>query len=238
MICRAFPALLALLGATASAAASKPNVVVILADDLGYADLSVHGSREVATPHIDALARDGVRCTSGYVSCPYCSPSRAGLLTGRYQQRFGHEFNPELLARGGKGQGLARPEVTVADRLKAAGYATGLLGKWHQGEEDKFHPLNRGFGEFFGFLPGAHPYYRSDDKTWGPIYRGRRGVELDGYLTDVLRPRRCPSSTAIARSRSSSTWPSTPFIRRWKFPRRCGGSSATSRIRRDALTWP
>jgi len=175
-----------LLAVAHVAAASKPNVVVILADDLGYADLGIHGSREVATPHLDALARDGVRCTSGYVSGPYCSPSRAGLLTGRYQQRFGHEFNPELLARGGKGQGLTPSEVTVADRLKAAGYATGLLGKWHQGEEDKFHPLNRGFTEFFGFLPGAHPYYRSDDKTWGPIYRGRQRVELDGYLTDVL----------------------------------------------------
>jgi arylsulfatase A-like enzyme len=182
-------ALLSALGGNQCAtgqAPRRPNVVIILADDLGYGDLSIHGSRDVATPHIDSIAREGVRCTSGYVSAPYCSPSRAGLLTGRYQQRFGHEFNPQLLARGGKGQGLAPSEVTIAARLKAAGYATGLLGKWHQGEEDKFHPLNRGFTEFFGFLPGAHPYLRSDDKTWGPIYRGRQKVELDGYLTDVL----------------------------------------------------
>ena len=170
----------------AAGAAPRPNVLVILADDLGYGDLGVHGSREVATPNIDGLARAGVRCSSGYVSAPYCSPSRAGLLTGRYQQRFGHEFNPELLARGGKGQGLPPAEVTLAARLRAAGYATGLLGKWHQGEEERFHPLNRGFGEFFGFLPGAHPYFRSQDRTWGPIYRGRQRVELDGYLTDVL----------------------------------------------------
>jgi arylsulfatase A-like enzyme len=167
-------------------AAAKPNVLVILADDLGYADIGVHGSRDVATPHIDSLAKNGVRCSSGYVSGPYCSPTRAGLLTGRYQQRFGHEFNPALLAQGGAGQGLASGETTIADRLKAAGYATGLVGKWHLGEEDKFHPLNRGFGEFFGFLPGSHSYLTSDDQARGPIYRNKQRVAIDGYLTDVL----------------------------------------------------
>ncbi len=161
-------------------------MVLILADDLGYADLSVHGSRDIATPHLDSLAKHGVRCTSGYVSGPYCSPTRAGLLTGRYQQRFGHEFNPALLAQGGTGQGLPTSEKTLADHLNAAGYATGLVGKWHLGEEDKFHPLHRGFTEFFGFLPGSHSYTESDDKTRGPIYRNRQRVELDGYLTDVL----------------------------------------------------
>src|SRR5262249_29431434 len=108
------------------------------------------------------------------------------LMTGRYQQRFGHEFNPALLARGGNGQGLATTEVTIADRLKSAGYATGLVGKWHLGEEEKFHPLNRGFGEFFGFLPGAHSYLQTNDQNYGPIYRGKEKVEIDGYLTDVF----------------------------------------------------
>lgn len=170
----------------AEPAPRKPNIIVLLADDLGYADIGIHGSREIATPHIDSIARKGVRCTSGYVSCPYCSPTRAGLMTGRYQQRFGHEFNPEVLSKGGTGQGLHPKEITVAQRLKDAGYATGLLGKWHLGEEDKFHPLNRGFGEFFGFLPGAHNYLHTDDKNYGPIYRGRQRVEIEGYLTDVL----------------------------------------------------
>jgi arylsulfatase A-like enzyme len=164
----------------------KPNVIVLVADDLGYADIGVHGSKEVATPHIDSLAKNGIRCTSGYVSCPYCSPTRAGLLTGRYQQRFGHEFNPQLLAQGGAGQGLHPNEVTIANRLKGAGYVTALIGKWHEGEEDKFHPLNRGFDEFFGFLAGAHNYLMTDDTSYGPIYRGRKRVEFTGHLTDVL----------------------------------------------------
>src|SRR5688572_29143307 len=136
----------ALAGGTQAAGADRPNVIVILADDLGYADVSFHGGKEVPTPHLDALARSGVRCSSGYVSGPYCSPTRAGLLTGRYQQRYGHEYNPALLQMGGSGQGLPADEHTLADRLKAAGYATGLVGKWHLGEEDAFHPLNRGFG--------------------------------------------------------------------------------------------
>src|SRR6267378_1643630 len=112
---------------------AKPNILLIVADDLGYGDIGVHGGKAVPTPNIDKLARSGIRCTSGYVSCPYCSPTRAALLTGRYQTRFGHEFNPALVKNGGAGQGLAVEEKTVADRLKAAGYATGLVGKWHQG---------------------------------------------------------------------------------------------------------
>jgi arylsulfatase A-like enzyme len=159
---------------------------IILADDLGYADIGVHGCKDIATPHIDSIAKNGVRCTNGYVSCPYCSPTRAGVLTGRYQQRFGHEFNPRLLAQGGAGQGLPVAETTLAQRLKEAGYATGLIGKWHQGEEEQFQPLSRGFQEFYGFLPGSHSYFESQDKTRGPIYRGRKPDEFRGYLTDVF----------------------------------------------------
>src|SRR5262245_38078716 len=96
----------------AEPASRRPNIVVLLADDLGYSDIGVHGSKEIATPHIDAIARSGIRCTSGYVSGPYCSPTRAGLMTGRYQQRFGHEFNPALLSQGARGQGLNPREVT------------------------------------------------------------------------------------------------------------------------------
>lgn len=176
---------------SANAADRRPNVIVLLADDLGYADLSLQGNSEVATPHIDSIAVSGVRCTSGYVSSPVCSPSRAGLLTGRYQERFGHEFNPAFLQYGGQGQGLPTDERTIADRLRVAGYATAAIGKWHLGEEDQFHPLNRGFDEFFGFLTGAHTYLGSDDRSMGPICRNRQRVELDGYLTDVLGREAC-----------------------------------------------
>ena len=140
---------------TIIAAERKPNILFIVGDDMGYADVGTHGCKDIPTPHLDALAKAGTRCTNGYVTGPYCSPTRAGLLTGRYQNRFGHEFNP-----GGKGADVGMPvtEVTIADRLKAAGYATGLVGKWHLGDEAKFHPQKRGFDEFFGFLGGAHPY--------------------------------------------------------------------------------
>jgi len=136
----------------------KPNILILLADDLGYADLGCQGSPDVRTPNIDALAAHGIRCTAGYITSPQCSPSRAGLLSGRYQQRFGHEGNPNfplMLMRGGR---------TIADHLKAAGYATGHFGKWHLGfsdmgaapketreSDDQMLPTQHGFDESFGY---------------------------------------------------------------------------------------
>ena len=163
-----------------------PNILVIVADDMGYADIGVHGSRDIPTPNIDALARDGVRFTDAYVSGPYCSPTRAGFLTGRYPQRFGHEFN---LGAQHREFGLPLEETTIADRLKAAGYRTALFGKWHLGMGEKYHPLRRGFEEFFGFLGGAHTYI---DVGTGqnPLLEGTTPVEsFDGYLTDALAER-------------------------------------------------
>lgn len=175
-------------GGTTGAAepARRPNIIVILADDMGYADIGVNGCKDIPTPNIDSLATNGVRCTNGYVSHPYCSPTRAGLLTGRYQQRFGHEFNPGPPTDRAANVGLPLTETTMADRLKAAGYRTGVVGKWHLGHaDDKFHPLNRGFDEFFGFLGGSHSYLRSGT---GPtaIYRGREEVQEKEYLTDAF----------------------------------------------------
>src|SRR5688572_20488423 len=119
--------------------AAKPNILLIVGDDMGYADVGFHGGKDIPTPNLDALAASGVRFTSGYVSGPYCSPTRAALLAGRYQNRFGHEFNP------GKGQGMPVNQVTIADRLRGAGYRTALIGKWHVGSGEGMHPLQRGF---------------------------------------------------------------------------------------------
>ena len=110
-----------LSGVTACVQSRPPNILLIVADDLGYADLGVHGCKDIPTPHIDSLAKNGIRFTDGYVSGPYCSPTRAGLLTGRYQQRFGHEFNDPDVARGRVEFGLPLSETTIADRLRAAG---------------------------------------------------------------------------------------------------------------------
>jgi arylsulfatase A-like enzyme len=173
-------------------AASPPNVLVIIADDLGYADIGVHGGKQVPTPHIDALAASGVRCTNGYVTAPYCSPSRAGFLTGRAQTRFGHEFNPHV---GEEAKlGLPLDQRTIANMLQDAGYATALVGKWHQGFDAARHPQSRGFDEFFGFLVGGHNFLLHKDATprFGSahshdmIYRGRELQRLDGYTTDLF----------------------------------------------------
>ncbi|MGQ0815664.1 MAG: sulfatase family protein, partial [Gemmatimonadota bacterium] len=116
-----------LCAAVSASAQSRPNIVVIVGDDMGYADIGVHGGKDIPTPNIDALARGGIRFSDAYVSGPYCSPTRAGLLTGRYPQRFGHEFNPAATEMN---HGLPVGELTLADRLRAAGYRTGLIGKW------------------------------------------------------------------------------------------------------------
>lgn len=138
-------------------ASAKPNILVIVGDDMGYADIGIHGCKDIPTPHIDSLAKNGVHCTNGYVSGPYCSPTRAGLMTGRYQTRFGHEFNPGPTPD--PTVGLPLSETTFAQRMKDAGYVTGMVGKWHLGQERQFHPLSRGFQEFYGFLGGARSYF-------------------------------------------------------------------------------
>ncbi|HKB01471.1 MAG TPA: sulfatase [Gemmataceae bacterium] len=149
------------LGATADVRAADPprsNVIVFLSDDVGYAEYGFQGSTDIPTPNIDSIAKNGVRFTQGYVSGPYCSPTRAGLLTGRYQTRFGHEFNeggPTGMARG---FGLPVEEKTMADRLKALGYATACVGKWHLGGGPKFIATARGFDEFYGTVANT-PFF-------------------------------------------------------------------------------
>jgi arylsulfatase A-like enzyme len=187
---RAFLALLvgALLPAAVTAADTpdrKPNILIIVADDLGYADVGCQGCKDIPTPNIDSLAKNGVRCTNGYVSCPVCSPTRAGLMTGRYQQRFGHEFNPGPAEQASQDFGLPLTEVTLANRLKDLGYATGMVGKWHLGYKEAYQPQKRGFDEFFGFLSGAHSYVKAGVKG-NPVLRGTEPADEKEYLTDAF----------------------------------------------------
>ncbi len=183
LICAAFCAPRAHAG---EKKARKPNIILIVADDLGWGDLGCQGCKDVPTPNIDSLARNGVRCTSGYVSCPVCSPTRAGLMTGRYQQRFGHEFNPGPAQAAAKNFGLPLSEITLAQRLKALGYVTGLVGKWHLGYTAAFHPQQRGFDDFFGFLGGAHSYVDAKADSANPILRGKETVNEQEYLTEAF----------------------------------------------------
>ncbi|MDO8682576.1 MAG: sulfatase [Armatimonadota bacterium] len=165
----------------------KPNIGVIVADDLGYGELGCYGHKEIPTPNIDSIAKNGVKFTNGYVSCPVCSPTRAGLITGRYQQRFGHEQNPGPPPNHDPRFGLPRSETTIADRLKSAGYTTGCVGKWHLGFDAGLLPMDRGFDEFFGHLAGGHPYLPTKiPPRQGPIMRGNFAVEEKEYLTDAF----------------------------------------------------
>lgn len=166
----------------------KPNILVILADDLGYADVGFNGCRDIPTPNLDQLARQGVRCTSGYVTHPFCSPTRAGLLTGLYQQRFGHENNPAWLPQSTVA-GLPLSQTTLPQVLKRAGYVTGCVGKWHLGAHPQFHPNRRGFDEYFGLLGGGHVYTpgaRGSVEYQIPMDRNGRPEPLAEYLTTVL----------------------------------------------------
>lgn len=183
VFCAAAPA-----ATVAAAQPARPNILVILADDMGYGELGCQGfTREIPTPNIDSIAKNGIRFTNGYVSGTYCSPTRAGFMTGRYQQRFGHEFNPGPAATADKNFGLSLNEVTIANRLKDAGYATGWFGKSHLGYEAPFHPLKRGFDEFYGFLGGAHSYLDANADATNPILRRTtRTDDTGGYTTEAF----------------------------------------------------
>ena len=165
-------------------AAEPPNVLVIYADDLGYGETGVQGCQDIPTPHIDSIAKNGMRCTQGYVAATYCSPSRAGLMTGKYPTRFGHEFN--AIARNG---GLSLKEITLADRLKKLGYATVAIGKWHLGNPPEYHPTQRGFDEFFGTLANT-PFYHPTNFVDTRISEKVQAIDdPDFYTTDKYAER-------------------------------------------------
>ncbi|NCO33624.1 MAG: sulfatase-like hydrolase/transferase [Armatimonadetes bacterium] len=165
----------------------RPNILLILADDLGYGDVGVQGCADIPTPHIDSIAANGVRFTDGYATCPVCAPSRAGLMTGRYQQRFGFEHNPGPEEHTDPDFGLPLTETSLAERLKQVGYVTGLFGKWHLGFKPEFAPQQRGFNEFFGFLGGTNSYLPSPlYRKRSPILRCAEPVDESEYLTDAF----------------------------------------------------
>ncbi|TWU33375.1 sulfatase-like hydrolase/transferase [Novipirellula artificiosorum] len=172
-------------------ASERPNLVILLADDLGFGDVGFNGCQDIPTPNIDSLARDGVRFSNGYSSHPFCSPMRAGLMAGRYQHRFGYvnnmPFDPHNHVMG-----FPQSEKTIASRLKQVGYRTGMVGKWHLGAASEFHPLRRGFDFYYGFLGGGHDYFTVDttaalhENYKAAIDDNGKPVAFDGYLTEVL----------------------------------------------------
>lgn len=181
---------LALCAPVQVCAATNPNFILIVADDLGYADVGFHDSTQIKTPHLDRLAAEGVVCSSGYVSAPVCSPSRAGLMTGRNQPSFGYDNNLAISQPGFDPAfgGLPVGEKTVADRLKALGYVNGLIGKWHLGMLAQFHPLKRGFDEFWGFTGGGHNYFPTPPGKGynAPIECNYKQAQAITYLTDDI----------------------------------------------------
>lgn len=162
---------------------NKPNVIVIMADDLGYADVGFNGSTEIPTPNIDRIADNGIKFTSAYTTYSVCGPSRAGFITGRYQQRFGFERNP-LYRVDDPHMGLPLDEMTIAESVAQVGYKSGIIGKWHLGAHISNHPLNRGFDEFYGHLGGGHRYF-PEDLTIEDSYAATN--EEESYLTWILR---------------------------------------------------
>ena len=165
---------------------SKPNIIIILADDAGYSDFGFMGSDEIKTPNLDQLALDGVIFNNAYVSASVCSPSRAGLLTGMYQQRFGHECNLDSDVNNS----FDPNQITIAEALKTEGYTTGLIGKWHLGDKTQNHPLKNGFDYFWGFISGARNYFYDPNEvnrnSIRNVVENYSQTNFEGYLTDVL----------------------------------------------------
>jgi len=162
----------------------KPNVIVIMADDMGYGDLSCYGNQEIQTPHLDRLAAEGIRFTDFHSNGTVCSPTRAALLTGKYQQRTGISFVVTVAKRD---VGLHLEETTFAESMKRAGYITGIFGKWHLGYDPRFNPVHQGFDEYVGFLAGNVDYHSHVDQAgYEDWWSGDQLVKEEGYSTDII----------------------------------------------------
>ncbi|MAS96265.1 MAG: hypothetical protein CMO55_23935 [Verrucomicrobiales bacterium] len=175
---------LSLLTVTLATAKPTPNIIFILADDLGYGDLGCYGAPDIATPNLDKLASEGIRFTDAYANGAICSPTRMAFLTGRYQQRVGME---NALTYQEMGRGIPPGGTTVATRLKESGYTNGLSGKWHLGYDDNRQPTAQGFDHFFGLLGGNHHYFQHMDRIGvHDLWRDTESVKREGYSTDLV----------------------------------------------------
>lgn len=170
--------------------AVRPNVVLVITDDMGWADLSSYGATDIKTPNIDSLGRDGIRLTDFYANGVLCTPTRAGLISGRYQQRYAMEAALGPAASSSGGRGLPAAGRSLPQLLKNNGYATALVGKWHLGYSREFSPNAHGFDYFFGLKSGYHDYYQHNDSTGTPdIWENDKAVEVSGYTTDLITER-------------------------------------------------
>ncbi|MGE0755834.1 MAG: sulfatase-like hydrolase/transferase [Pirellulaceae bacterium] len=179
-------ALAVCLMSSSLSAADKPNIIIFIADDLGYADIGVYGCNDIPTPHVDAIANNGVRFTDGYATHPVCSPSRAGLMSGMYQHRFGFEHNSGPERYASPNFGMPREIPCLAEKLKGAGYATCMVGKWHIGFNEGLRPHERGFDHTFAFHSGARSFF-PENPPRNPLYRNGTTVdEKFDYITDAF----------------------------------------------------
>ena len=168
----------------------RPNVVLIITDDVGYGDFGAYGAPDVKTPNIDRLAREGVKMTDFYANGPNCSPTRAGLISGRYQQRFAIERPLSSSQRADSARGLPATGRSLPRLLADNGYATGLVGKWHLGYKPEFSPAAHGFSYFFGFKSGFTDYYQhSDGDGNADLFENNERVSVPGYMTDLITQR-------------------------------------------------
>ncbi|ALJ04177.1 hypothetical protein APS56_03005 [Pseudalgibacter alginicilyticus] len=163
----------------------KPNIIIIVADDLGYGDLSCYGSTLINTPHLDQMAAEGIKFTDFHSNGSVCSPTRAALLTGKYQQRVG--IDGVVTAKQHRDKGLATSEKTFADAFKEAGYVTGMFGKWHLGYKTEFNPINQGFDEYIGYVSGNVDYHSHiDQEGYEDWWQGDKIKNEEGYSTDLI----------------------------------------------------
>jgi arylsulfatase A-like enzyme len=180
-------AALSLLSASTALAkdVERPNILVVITDDQGYADVGYHGfDSNVKTPNLDALANNGVRFSSGYVAHPFCGPSRAALMTGRYPHKIGADFN---LPVDGSTVGIDTNEMFISKALQNSGYYTGAIGKWHLGEQSSYQPNSRGFDEFYGFLGGGHKFFPNEYQPHYEKVKASGVKRFNDYITPLMR---------------------------------------------------